>query len=76
MGSVIVPASLVLGLVVLIHPIEGIDLSPFAIGRFFLILSAVLFLIAARTGRKITRKEAFVLLGLYVVFVALEILTK
>lgn len=76
MGSVMVPASLVLGLVVLINPIENVDLSPFAIARFFLILSAGLFYLAARTGKKITKKEAFVLLGVYITFVLVEILAQ
>lgn len=76
MGSVMVPATLVLGLVVLIRPIEGIDLSPFTIGRFFLVLSAVIFFIAARTGRKITRKEGWVLFGIYILFILVEIFTR
>lgn len=76
MGSVIVPASLVLGLVVLIRPIEGVDLSPFAIGRLFLILASVVFLIVAKTGRKITKNEAFILFGIYILFVLLEIVNK
>lgn len=74
MGSVIVPATLVLGMVVLIHPIKIADFSAFAGARIFLVLAAILFYIAARTGRKITKKEAFVLLGLYIAFVAFEIL--
>ncbi len=76
MGSVIVPATLVLGIVALICPIEIIDFSPFAIARFFLIISALFFLFFVRTGRKITRKEALFLLLIYIVFVATEILTR
>lgn len=76
MGSVMVPATLVLGLVVLIRPIEGVDLSPFAIGRVFLVASAVLFFIVTKTGKKITRTEAFILFGLYIFFVLLELLTN
>ena len=76
MGSIIVPATLVLGIVALICPIEVPDFSPFAIGRFFLIISAIFFLFFVRTGRKITKKEAFFLLGIYITFVLVEILTK
>lgn len=76
MGSVIVPATLVLGTVVLIHPIAIEDFSPFAIARFFLIVAAVLFYIAARTERKINRGEAIVLLCIYFLFLFLEIITK
>ena len=76
MGSIIVPATLVLGIVALICPIKVPDFSPFAIGRFFLIISAIFFLFFVRTGRKITKKEAFFLLGIYITFVLVEILTK
>ena len=76
MGSVIVPATLVLGIVALICPIEIVDFSPFAIGRFFLIIAAMFFLFFVRTDRKISKKEASFLLGIYILFVAIEILTR
>jgi len=73
MGSVITPATLVLGIVALICPIEIPDFSPFAIARFFLIISAIFFLLFVRTGKVITRKEALFLLGIYIIFVLVEI---
>jgi len=76
MGSVIVPATLVLGIVALICPIKIVDFSPFAIGRFFLIIAAIFFLFFVRTDRKISKKEASFLLGIYILFVVIEILTK
>jgi len=76
MGSVIVPATLVLGIVVLICPIEVSDFSSFAIARFFLIISALFFLFFVRTDRRITQKEALFLLLIYIVFVIIELLTK
>lgn len=76
MGSVIMTATLVLGIVALICPIKIVDFSPFAIGRIFLIISAIFFLFFIRTGRKITRKEASFLLGIYIIFVLVEILSK
>lgn len=69
MGAVIVCATFVLGLVVLINPIENIDFSPFIIARIFLVISAILFLVFARTDRKITKKEAVFLLLIYLLFV-------
>ncbi len=74
MGSVIFPATLVLGLVALFCPIEVVNFSPFFIGRFFLVISAIFFLIFMRTGRRITRKEAIFLLSLYLLFILAEIL--
>jgi len=72
MGSVIVCATLVLGIIVLISPIENIDLSPFVIARIFLIISSVFFLVAVRTDQKITKKEALVLLAIYILFLLSE----
>ena len=74
MGSVIIPATLVLGLVAFLSPIQITNFSPYAIGRFFLIISAVFFLVFMRTGKKITKKEAVFLLAIYLVFVLAEIL--
>lgn len=74
MGAVIIPATLVLGLVAFLAPIKIADFSPFAIGRFFLVISAMFFLIFLRTGRKITKKEAIFLLVIYLTFVLAEIL--
>jgi len=73
MGSIIAPATLVLGIVVLICPIQIPDFSPFVIARLFLIISAFFFFIFLRTGKKITRREAIFLLGIYVAFVLTEI---
>ena len=74
MGCTAVTATLVLGLVALIHPIQIPDFSPFAIARFFLIIAALFFLFFARTDRKITKKEAAFLLTIYIIFVMVEIL--
>lgn len=75
MGAVVVAATLVLGIVALIYPIEA-EFSTFAIARFFLIISALFFLFFVRADRKITKKEALFLLWLYIIFVLVEILTK
>jgi cation:H+ antiporter len=76
MGSVIIVTTLVLGIVSFISPIKIIDFSPFVIARFFLIVSALFFFFFVRTGQKITKKEALFLLGIYITFVLVEILTK
>ncbi|GAF74089.1 unnamed protein product, partial [marine sediment metagenome] len=76
MGAVIIPATLVLGTVALIHPITVPNFTPFAIARIFLIISAITFYIFTRRYRKITKKEAIILLLLYVAFVIIEILIK
>lgn len=68
MGTVIVCSTFVLGLVVLINPIENVDLSPFIIARVFLLISALLFLLFVKTDRKITKTEAVILLSIYLIF--------
>ncbi len=76
MGSVIVCATLVLGIVALICPIEILDFSSFAIARIFLILSAFLFLLVVKTGQQITKKEAFFLFLIYILFLVCELFWK
>lgn len=74
MGSVIVLATLVLGIVVIIHPIELINFSSFALARFFLIISAMFFFFCVRTDCRITKKEALLLLSIYIIFIVSQIL--
>ena len=74
MGSVIMSATLVLGIVALICPIRITDFSPFLVGRFFLILAVLFFYLFIRTGKKVTRKEAVVLLLIYFLFLVCELL--
>lgn len=76
MGAVIVPATLVLGVVALICPIKILDFSTLVIARFFLIISALFFLFFVKTHQKITQRESFFLLLLYIIFVGVEILKK
>jgi cation:H+ antiporter len=68
MGAVIIPATFVLGLVAIIHPIknEALELSIFARGA--LILAAVIFFVAAQSKKEITIREGIILLGIYVLF--------
>lgn len=76
MGSVIICATLVLGIVAVIYPIHITDFSSIAFARFFLMLAAIFFLFFVRTDRRINRREALFLLGIYIAFLITEILTK
>ncbi|MDP3056977.1 MAG: sodium:calcium antiporter [bacterium] len=73
MGAVIIPATLVLGIVSLIHPIEIINSSYGVIARLFLIIASLFFFFSVLTGKRITKKEALVLLGLYFIFILVAI---
>lgn len=69
MGAVIIPSSLVLGIVVLIHPIIVHNVNFFTVSRFFLVLSSVFFITFIRSSRKVGKYEAYALIALYIVFV-------
>jgi len=75
MGAMIIPATLILGMVALISPIEisSFSFSSFAVARFFMIVSLILFFIFVKTDRKITQKEGLFLLFLYIAFLICEV---
>jgi Ca2+/Na+ antiporter len=76
MGSVITAATLVLGIIAIISPFEIKDMTPFLMARIFTIIAAVFFLIVVRTGKKLTKKEALLLLFIYIAFLITEIFLK
>ncbi|HDQ16884.1 MAG TPA: sodium:calcium antiporter [Candidatus Vogelbacteria bacterium] len=76
MGSVTIPATLVLGVVALIHPITIPDISLVFISRIFMIVTALLFVIFTYTGKKINRWESVILILLYFLFIILAILVS
>lgn len=76
MGSVIVCATLVLGIVGLVAPFEIKDMSVFLIARIFTVIAAVFFLIVVKTDKKITKKEGLLLLSIYILFLLTEIFIK
>jgi cation:H+ antiporter len=73
LGAIIFPATLILGIIAMLHPIVIADFSPFLIARVFLVISALYFLFAIKTGQKITKKEGVVLLLIYILFLIVEI---
>jgi len=76
MGAIILPGTLVLGLLALISPFKVDDFSMFAAARYFLLIAAVFFYVCVRTDNRVTKKEAAVLLSVYIGFLLTEILTK
>jgi len=72
MGSVINCATLVLGVVILIHPIHIANIPAVAVARIFLIVAVLFFWIFVKTGRKITKIEATLLFAVYIVFIIIE----
>jgi cation:H+ antiporter len=76
MGSVIVCATLVLGIVALLVPFRIDDFSPFFVARIFTIIAIVFYLLVIRTGKQITKKEGLLLLSIYVIFLLTEVFIK
>jgi cation:H+ antiporter len=73
MGSVIVCATLVLGIIAIVAPFEIKDFSPFLIARIFLIIGSLCAFIFIKSGKKITKKEGLLLLFVYIIFLLTEI---
>lgn len=75
MGSVIITATLVLGIVALISPISVKNIPAIFLARFFLFISAILFLMAIKTEHRITKKEGLILIFIYLIFVLTQLFT-
>ncbi len=76
MGAIIIPSTLVLGIVTLISPIHINNFSSLALVRIFIVIAALSFPIFVRSGKSIGKKEALFLLGIYIVFLLTEIFFK
>jgi len=73
LGSTVVSTSLVLGIVSIISPITNIEFFSYFLSRIILFISVVLFIYFMLTNRKISLKESWVLLLIYIIFICLEI---
>lgn len=76
MSSVIVCATLVLGIVAVVAPFKIQDFSPFFVARIFMVIACVLYLLFISSDKKITKKEGLLLLGIYVTFLLTEVFIK
>lgn len=76
MGSIVICATLDLGLVALINPIQGFAISSFNIAAIFTVFAAIIFWMVIKTGRTITKKEGVLLLSVYILFLLAEIFIK
>lgn len=75
LGSLAFNSTLILGTVSLMNPIQA-QFSSFAISFFFIVLSLAAFLIFAETGKVMTRREGFVLVLIYFLFVITNIFLR
>ena len=76
MGSVVINSTLVLGVTALIYPIKIESFHIVLIGAIFMVLSVLIVNIFIRTKERISWKEGMILLGIYVVFLIVELFLK
>lgn len=76
MGAVIIPPTLVLGIVAIISPFSITDFSIYALARIAVFVSAIFFLIFIRSDKKVTRREAGILLAIYIIWLLAEIVAR
>jgi len=73
MASVIICATLVLGIVALVAPFKIKDFSPFLIARVFMVIVCLFYLFSVISGKRISKKEGLLLLSIYIIFLLTEI---
>lgn len=76
MGTIVAPATLVLGIVALINPIYISDFSPFGVARIFLFIAIIFFFFFIKNDSQITKKEAVFLLFIYIAFILAEVFIR
>lgn len=76
MGAIIIPSTLVLGIVTLISPMHFSNFSSLALVRIFIVIAALSFPFFIRSGKSISKKEALFLLCIYIIFLLSEIFLK
>lgn len=76
MGTIVAPATLVLGIVSLISPIHIDDFSPFGVARIFTFIAIFFFFTFIKNDSKISKKEAVVLLFVYIAFILTELFVR
>jgi cation:H+ antiporter len=76
MGSVIANSTMVLGIVSLIHPIDIRGLGPGPGIILFMVAALLIFLRAAKTKDILSKNEAGLLLGIYILFLIAGYLTQ
>lgn len=75
-GSLAFNSLFILGLVALIHPIQVNGFSALIISALFLALALIVFNVFIRTKERLSRREGIVLLVIYGLFLATEILVR
>lgn len=75
-GSVVVNSTFILGITAIINPIRLENFSVILIGAIFMIVAIFLANIFLSSGRKISVKEGWILIGFYVLFLVAEFIFR
>lgn len=74
LGSVVTNSTLILGVVSIITPIQVESISLFTFSALFMVLITLLFTAFLRSGYRLSWKEGYGLVFLYIIFVIIEFL--
>ncbi len=74
LGSVVVNSTLILGMIVVISPIKNTDILQRGIAGLFLTMILGLFWVFTKSKHKLERWEGAVLVGIYAMFVGLQLM--
>jgi len=74
-GTIFTNICLILGIVAIIHPIT-VAMTPFLISGIFMLIAGLIFVSFIKSGRRLDVYEGVSLIGLYLFFVVLQVLTK
>lgn len=75
-GSVVVNSTFILGITAIISPIRLENLNVILIGAGFMLLGIILANIFLSSGRKVSVKEGWILVGLYILFLVAEFIFR
>ncbi|HUT96045.1 MAG TPA: sodium:calcium antiporter [Candidatus Paceibacterota bacterium] len=75
-GSVVINSTFILGITAIISPIRLENLNVILIGAGFMLLGIILANVFLSSGRKISIKEGWILVGLYILFLIAEFIFR
>jgi cation:H+ antiporter len=75
-GSVVVNSLFILGITAIINPIRLESLNVIMVGAVFMLVAILLSNIFLSSGRKVSVKEGWILIGFYISFLVVEFLFK
>ncbi|MCX6730016.1 MAG: hypothetical protein NT058_00750 [Candidatus Portnoybacteria bacterium] len=71
-GSIVINSTFILGITAIINPIKLESLNVIIIGAIFMLVAVLLANIFLSSGRKVSVKEGWILIGFYLLFLIAE----